>query len=90
MVTHGHITVNGHRVDIASYLVKAGDVIRVKNRAKSLQSVQANMAEFRREIPDFLSRSDGPIPEGRVVRLPTPEDISIPVQPNLIVELCSK
>src|SRR5688500_829296 len=60
MITHGHITVNGYRVDIPSYLVKADDVIRIKNRAKSLQAVQANLAEFRREVPDFLSRSDGP------------------------------
>jgi small subunit ribosomal protein S4 len=82
--------VNGHRVDIPSFLVKAGDVIRVKNRAKSLQAVQANTAEFRREVPDFLSRTDGPIPEARVTRLPNTEDVSIPVQPNLIVELCSK
>ena len=90
LIGHGHITVNGHHVDVPSYLVKAGDLIRVKNRAKSLQAVAANTAEFRREVPDFLSRTDGPIPEGRVARLPTPEDVSIPVQPNLIVELCSK
>ena len=41
---HGHITVNGRRLDIPSYLVKVGDVIRVKNRKKSLHAVQANLA----------------------------------------------
>jgi len=90
MVMHGHITVNGHRVDIPSYLVKAGDVVRVKNRAKSLQLVHAALAEFRREVPDFLSRVDGGIPEARVDRLPAADDVSIPVQANLIIELCSK
>jgi small subunit ribosomal protein S4 len=90
MVMHGHITVNGHRVDIPSYLVKAGDVVRVKNRAKSLQLVHAALAEFRREVPDFLSRLDGGIPEARVDRLPAADDVSIPVQANLIIELCSK
>ena len=40
LVAHGHITVNGHRVNIPSYLLKAGDVVRVKNRAKSLQAIQ--------------------------------------------------
>jgi len=90
LITHGHITVNGYRVDIASYLVKANDIVRVKNRAKSLQAVAANMSEFRREVPDFLSRSDGGIPEGRIARLPAAEDVSIPVQANLIVELLAK
>jgi len=91
LIRHGHITVNGRRCDIPSYLVHAGDVIRAKNRAKSLQAVQACMSEFHRDIPDFLSRVEGAIPEGRVNRLPTPEDCSLAgVQSNLIVELCSK
>lgn len=70
MIMHGHITVNGHRLDIPSYLVKAGDLVRVKNRAKSLQLVHAALADFRREVPDFLSRLDGAIPEARIDRLP--------------------
>jgi len=90
LIAHGHITVNGHRVDIPSYLIKPNDLIRVKNRAKSLQSILANISEFHRDVPDFLSRVDGPVPEGRVSRLPTSEDVSISVQRNLIVELCSK
>ena len=62
----------------------------MKNRAKSLQLVHAALAESRREVPDFLSRSDAAIPEGRVDRLPSADDVSIPVQANLIIELCSK
>jgi len=89
-VLHGHITVNGRRVDVPSYLVKAGDLLRVKNRAKSLQLVHAALSEVRRDVPDFLSRGEGVIPEGRVDRLPAAEDVSIPVQANLIIELCSK
>jgi small subunit ribosomal protein S4 len=90
MVMHGHITVNGHRLDIPSYLVKAGDLVRVKNRSKSLQLVHAALAESRREVPDFLSRIEGAIPEARVDRLPGSDDVSLPVQANLIIELCSK
>lgn len=90
MVTHGHITVNGRLCNIPSYLLRPGDVVRVKNRAKSLQAVQANLAEQQREVPDFLSVIEGPIPEGRVARLPEELDVSIPVQTQLIVELCSK
>jgi len=90
MIMHGHITVNGRRLDIPSYLVKAGDLVRVKNRAKSLQLVHAALAEFRREVPDFLTRLEGAIPEARIDRLPGADDVSIPVQANLIIELCSK
>ena len=90
LVAHGHITVNAQRVNIPSFLLKAGDVIRVKNRAKSLRAVQANMAENHRPVPDFLSVVEGAIPEGRVSRLPEDFDVSIPVQTQLIIELCSK
>ena len=89
-VLHGHVTINGRRVDVPSYLVRAGDVVRVKNRAKSLQLVHAALSSIRRDVPDFLSRSEGGVPEGRVDRLPTSDDVSIPVQANLIIELCSK
>jgi small subunit ribosomal protein S4 len=90
MVMHGHITINGDRLDIPSYLVKAGDVVRVKNRAKALQLAHRALSEFRRDVPDFLSRMDGAIPEARVDRLPGADDVSLPVQANLIIELCSK
>lgn len=90
MITHGHILVNGRRVDIPSYQLRVGDRVGVKNRPKSLQWVQANLAEQPREVPDFLSLVAGPPPEGHVVRLPEIEDVSIPVQAQLIVELCSK
>jgi small subunit ribosomal protein S4 len=91
LVMHGHITVNGRRLDIPSYLVKVGDVIRVKNRKSSLHAVQANLSESTsRQVPDFLSRAEGALPEGRISRLPEAFDVSIPVQTQLIVELCSK
>jgi small subunit ribosomal protein S4 len=90
LVGHGHITVNGRRVDVPSYEVRVGDVIRVKNRGKSLDLVRGAMAECDREVPDYLTRSDTQIPEGVVSRMPTADDISIPVQTQLIVELCSR
>ena len=90
IVSHGHITVNDRRVDVPSYLIRPGDVIRVKDRPKSIQAVKANLEETSREVPDFLSLVDGARPEGHVVRLPEADDVSIPVQTQLIVELCSK
>jgi small subunit ribosomal protein S4 len=90
MITHGHITVNGRLLNIPSYLVRAGDVIRVKDRPKSKQLVEAIRAENRHDVPDFLTIIEGPELEGHVLRYPEASDVSIPVQTQLIVELCSK
>lgn len=90
LINHGHVTVNGRRCDIPSYMVNVGDVIRVKNRAKSLDLVRAHLSDYAHDVPDFLSVSDGDIPEGIVSRLPSAEDASLPVQTQLIVELCSR
>ncbi len=81
---------NGRRVDIPSYSVKPGDVIRVNDRPKSMALVQANSAENERPIPDFLNLVEGPVPEGQMTRLPEAFDVSIPVETRLIIELCSK
>lgn len=90
IIAHGHITVNGRRVDVASYLTRVGDVIQVKNRKKSLERVKANLADNPREVPEFLALTDGDNPQGQVLRLPEAEDVSIAVQPQLIVEFCSR
>ncbi len=90
MICHGHVTVNGKRVDIPSYEIRVGDVIGVKERKSSSGLVEASLAESTREVPEFLSRVEGQKPEGHVIRLPEDEDVSIPVESQLIVELCSK
>jgi small subunit ribosomal protein S4 len=90
LVSHGHVTVNGRRCDVPSYLVQVGDVIRVKNRSKSLDLAKGHMAENSRQTPDFLSVTGSDVPEGIVGRLPAADDVSIPVQTQLIVELCSR
>lgn len=90
LIGHGHVTVNGRRVDVSSFLVRVGDVIRIKNRAKSLDLVRGALAENSRDVPDFLSVVESDIPEGLMGRLPGVDDISIPIQTQLIVELCSR
>ncbi len=92
IVAHGHVLVNGRRTDIPSYLVQVGDEVVIKNRPKSVQLVQGNLMEYHHDVPDFLSREEGTdVPKGRIVRLPQPEDTSVPeLQANLVVELCSK
>jgi small subunit ribosomal protein S4 len=90
MVSHGHVTVNGRRVNIASYLVRPGDVIRIKTREKSTQLAQGNREANPKQVPDFLSLVEGAELEGHVLRMPDRADVSIPCQTQLIVELCSK
>lgn len=90
MIAHGHILVNGRRIDIASYLVRAGDEISVKNRKSSIDLAKLALDGFHRERPDFLVTNNTDVPSGVVLREPVAEDVSLPVQPQLIVELCSK
>jgi small subunit ribosomal protein S4 len=90
LINHGHVTVNGRRCDVASYMVNVGDIVRVKNRAKSLDLVRGALAESGHDVPDFLSVADGDIPEGVIGRMPKAEDVSIPIQTQLIIELCSR
>jgi len=90
LVAHGHILVNGRKVTIPSYLVSPGDVVSVKNRPRSLDAVQRNLAERQPMVPDFLNLITGPVPEGHVLRNPTLEDVSLPIQPQLVIEFCSR
>ena len=88
IVNHGHILVNGKRVDIPSYRVKVGDVISV--RAKSRQSEAfKTLAENPRSFPSWISGTTASF-EGKIERFPSREDIDVPVEETLIVELYSK
>ncbi len=91
MITHGHLLVNGKKLDIPSYLVRPGDQIKIKNREHSQTMAGSNLAtEGMPPVPDWLDRSTTEQPEGRVARLPATQDISLPVTPQLIVELLSR
>ena len=91
LISHGHILVNGRRVNIASFLVRPGDAISVKDKKGSLDAVQACLdGTSSRTIPEFLVLSNDKIPKGYMLRIPDREDVSLPVEPALIVELCSK
>ncbi|MEQ8846943.1 30S ribosomal protein S4 [Botrimarina sp.] len=90
LIHHGHITLNGRKCTIPSALVRAGDVVRVKNRAVSLDAVRAAQSENQKSIPDYLAVTESQVPEGIVGRLPSSEDVSLPIDTQLIVELCSR
>lgn len=90
LVNHGHILVNGSKVDIPSYIVKPGDVISVKEKSRSSvrikEIVETNAARI---IPSWLEM-DRENYTGKVVRLPNREDIDFEVEEHLIVELYSR
>ena len=91
MVTHGHITVNGRKLDIPSYLVRPGDVIKLQPRDRSQKLAAEHLAmEGQPPVPEWIERVSTEPAEGRVARLPGNQDISLPVTPQLIVELLSR
>jgi small subunit ribosomal protein S4 len=90
LVRHGHFLVNGKKVDIPSFSVKAGDVVSVKGGSAKSAVITHAMDEVKgRGIPDWLA-FDAEKQAGRVVSLPTREQIKLDVQEQLIVELYSK
>ena len=90
LVNHGIFEVNGKRVDIPSYLVKAGDVIAVRESKKETGAVKVNVEEnAARPVPEWLEKNSETL-SGKVIRLAAREDIDIPVEEHLIVELYSK
>jgi small subunit ribosomal protein S4 len=90
LVRHGHFTVNGRKVNIPSYLVKPGEVITLKESSKSLEKIKSVVeANSFRQPPKWLDY-DRDNSVAKVVALPTKEDIDLPIQEHLIVELYSK
>lgn len=90
LVNHGHITVNGKKVDIPSYLVSPGDVIAPASKEKTQKIVRDNL-DLTKDLglPSWLERVTQPL-QGQVLALPSRDEVSIPVQEQLIVEFCSK
>ena len=90
-VNHGHVTVNGNRVNIGSYVCKPGDVVAIKDKSKQLAFVleAAQLAE--RDVPDYVSADHGKM-VATYARRPNLSDVPYPVQmqPNLVVEFYSR
>ena len=88
LVTHGHFTVNGKKANIPSMEVKAGDVIKVKERSQSSPKFN-EIKEMSITVPSWMSVDVDKL-EGKVVALPRREEIDTPIAEHLIVELYSK
>ncbi len=91
LVNHGHFTVNGKRVNIPSYLIKAGDVIEVAEKSRSSVKFKRLTGEdaVMVTLPQWLEREKNTL-KGTVTKLPAREDIDMPIEEHLIVELYSK
>jgi small subunit ribosomal protein S4 len=90
-VNHGHLTVNGKRVNIPSYQVRDNDVIEVKEKSKQLAVVLDSTQNTERDVPEYLE-VDHRAMKGRFARAPKLSDVPYPVQmePNLVVEFYSR
>ncbi|MBE0427592.1 MAG: 30S ribosomal protein S4 [Nitrospirae bacterium] len=90
LIGHGHILVNGRKVNIASYTVKAGDVVEIKESCKGMSDILDSVAKSEhRGIPSWVE-VDSVNLKGKVLHIPSREEIQLPVQEQLIVELYSK
>jgi small subunit ribosomal protein S4 len=91
LVNHGHIKVNGRRVNIASYLVKDGDEIEIRDRSKQMTVVMEATQSAERDVPDYI-QVDHHAMRGTFVRTPVLADVPYPVkmEPNLVVEYYSR
>ncbi len=88
LVAHGHVTVNGKKVDIASYLVNTGDVIGLRERSRGLSSVKEAVAN-RNFLPNYLEFSDAAM-EGKFIRTPERSELPQEIDEKQIVEFYSR
>ncbi len=90
-VNHGHVTVNGKRVNIASYRVKEGDVVQVREKSRQLAIVLEALGSPERDVPEYIAVDTSKL-TAEFVRAPALSDVPYPVmmEPNLVVEYYAK
>jgi small subunit ribosomal protein S4 len=90
-ISHGHVSVNGRRVNIASYRCKAGDVIEVREKARQIPMVLEAIKSPERDVPDYIE-ADHTKMTAKLLRVPALSDVPFPVimEPNLVVEFYSR
>ena len=90
-VNHGHVKVNGRRVNIASYRVKVGDTVEVKDKSKQMALVLEARALAERDVPDYIEVNDGQM-TAKLARIPVLTDVpyAVMMEPHLVVEYYSR
>ena len=91
LVNHGHVLVNGQKVNKPSYNVKDGDEISIKESSKEINIIQESVVSQEREIPEYLEVDPKEL-KGRFLRTPLLHDVPYPVsmEPNLVIEYYSR
>ena len=91
LINHGHIKVNGKKVNIPSYLVKAEDTIEIKDKSKDIITIVGSLVSKEREVPDYI-QMDGKNKKATLTRIPKFSEIPYPVimEPNLVIEYYSR
>ncbi len=90
IIRHGHITVNDKRVNIPSYLIRVGDIIKPYSHPTSQEIVKTNLATYSSRFNSAWLELDKDTPQAKVLRVPTREEASLPIQEQLVVEFCSR
>ena len=90
-VSHGHVSVNGKRVTIPSYMVKVGDALEVRRKSKDLATLKEASESAERDVPDYIDVDHSKF-AGALKRVPGLKDVPYPVQmePNLVIEFYSR
>ena len=90
LVRHGHFTINGKKVNIPSYLVRARDVVAVRESSQKIARINEALAAVdRRGVPQWITLDKENF-RGAIVQLPSREDVTLPIREQLIIELYSK
>ena len=91
LINHGHIKVNGKKVNIPSYLVKAEDTIEIKDKSKDIVTIVGALMNKEREVPDYI-QMDEKNKKATLIRIPKFSEVPYPVimEPNLVIEYYSR
>tara|TARA_Y100000590_G_scaffold415765_1_gene513944 strand:- start:530 stop:955 length:426 start_codon:yes stop_codon:yes gene_type:complete len=91
LINHGHIKVNGKKVNIPSYLTKIEDVIEIKDKSKEMTTIVGSMVSKERDVPEYI-QMDEKTKKAKLVRIPKFADIPYPtiMEPNLVIEYYSR
>ena len=91
LINHGHIKVNGKKVNIPSYLVKAEDTIEIKDKSKGIVAIDGALVSKEREVPDYI-QMDEKNKKATLIRIPKFSEVPYPVimEPNLVIEYYSR
>jgi len=91
LINHGHIKVNGKKVNIASFLIKAEDTIEVKDKSKDITAISGSIVSKEREVPDYI-QMDEKNKKAKLIRVPKFSEVPYPaiMEPNLVIEYYSR